>query len=296
MGVGKNSNAQLGDSTTSDSRAPTQIGTGYTAIAAGDFKTVALKSDGTLWAWWYNLYGQLGDGTTTDSLVPKQIVAVVIVDSFIQGFNITSNATTTALDVIAAYGCAGATVPNVSANIEAVWAWNAGTRKWKFHTPQFTCAASAAYATSNGHETLTSVPPGGGFWVFAPAPLNVNRPGGSPFNYDKTAFDALPGGFNMLANSAALTVAQFDLSVGLPLTSNNFNTPWAWDASRQRRYFYSPQLEQPGAFFTNCQYASLNGFLDFGGCAAANAASGVLNPPAPALSLQQGMGFWIEKF
>jgi len=32
-------------------------------IAAGGLHTVAIKSDGTLWAWGYNMYGQLGDGT-----------------------------------------------------------------------------------------------------------------------------------------------------------------------------------------------------------------------------------------
>jgi hypothetical protein len=53
---------------------PKQIGSGYMAIAAGGNYTIALKSDGSLWAWGYNGFGQLGDGTTTTSQqVPKQI-------------------------------------------------------------------------------------------------------------------------------------------------------------------------------------------------------------------------------
>ncbi len=48
-------------------------GIDWSAIAAGGSHTVALKSDGTLWAWGDNDYGQLGDGTTTDKATPTQI-------------------------------------------------------------------------------------------------------------------------------------------------------------------------------------------------------------------------------
>ena len=37
-------------------------------VAAGDYHTLAIKSDGTLWAWGDNSDGQFGDGTTTDRL------------------------------------------------------------------------------------------------------------------------------------------------------------------------------------------------------------------------------------
>ena len=42
-------------------------------IAAGTDHTLAIKSDGTLWAWGRNQNGQLGDGTTIDKNVPTQI-------------------------------------------------------------------------------------------------------------------------------------------------------------------------------------------------------------------------------
>lgn len=35
------------------------------AVAAGSNHTVAVKSDGSVWAWGYNFDGELGDGTTT---------------------------------------------------------------------------------------------------------------------------------------------------------------------------------------------------------------------------------------
>jgi len=47
--------------------------TGVTAVAGGSAHSLALKSDGTVWAWGWNGYGQLGNGTTTDSSVPVQV-------------------------------------------------------------------------------------------------------------------------------------------------------------------------------------------------------------------------------
>ncbi len=43
------------------------------AIAAGDTHTVALKTDGTVWAWGNNSNGQLGDGTTTQRTKPVEV-------------------------------------------------------------------------------------------------------------------------------------------------------------------------------------------------------------------------------
>ncbi|MGB4924643.1 MAG: hypothetical protein WBO98_10745 [Candidatus Nitrotoga sp.] len=49
---------------------------GIIAIAAGDLHTVALKNDGTVWAWGHNSSGQLGIGTTTDSTIPVQVPGI----------------------------------------------------------------------------------------------------------------------------------------------------------------------------------------------------------------------------
>lgn len=54
---------------------PVQIGTDttWTTISSFLFHNLALKSDGTLWAWGYNEYKQLGDGTVTNRNYPFKI-------------------------------------------------------------------------------------------------------------------------------------------------------------------------------------------------------------------------------
>ena len=56
-------------------RTPVQVTglSGVTAIAAGAYHALAVKNDGTVWAWGYNGKGQLGDGTTTDRDAPVQV-------------------------------------------------------------------------------------------------------------------------------------------------------------------------------------------------------------------------------
>ena len=47
--------------------------TGVTALSAGIEHSLALRSDGTVWAWGGNAHGQLGDGTTTQRTTPVQV-------------------------------------------------------------------------------------------------------------------------------------------------------------------------------------------------------------------------------
>lgn len=68
---------------------PTQIGTdtNWLSVSDGWDHTIALKTDGTLWAWGKNEYGQLGDNTTVDKLTPIQIGTATNWQSIATGIN-----------------------------------------------------------------------------------------------------------------------------------------------------------------------------------------------------------------
>lgn len=46
---------------------------GFRQTSAGTWHAVAVKTDGTLWAWGRNWAGQLGDGSTTGKSSPVQV-------------------------------------------------------------------------------------------------------------------------------------------------------------------------------------------------------------------------------
>ncbi|MDZ7817030.1 MAG: RCC1 repeat- and reductase domain-containing protein [Planctomycetota bacterium] len=75
---GENSDGELGDGSNDDRNIPVQVAMpagmeDIIAIAAGQYHSLALSSDGTVWAWGYNNDGQLGDGTNDTSNVPVQV-------------------------------------------------------------------------------------------------------------------------------------------------------------------------------------------------------------------------------
>lgn len=60
---------------------------GRTRIAAGPTHSLAVKKDGTAWAWGQNYDGQLGDGTTTNRLTPVQVSGLTGVVAVAAGYS-----------------------------------------------------------------------------------------------------------------------------------------------------------------------------------------------------------------
>lgn len=77
---GNNDQGQLGNGSSLDSPTPVPVSlpvsastTTWAQIAAGNDHTLALTTDGRLFAWGNNQYGQLGDGSNHDALYPVAV-------------------------------------------------------------------------------------------------------------------------------------------------------------------------------------------------------------------------------
>jgi hypothetical protein len=74
---GTNTNGELGDNTAVSKSSPVSVVGGFTdwcQVSAGHSHNLALRTNGTAWAWGINPSGQLGDGTVTCKSSPVSVV------------------------------------------------------------------------------------------------------------------------------------------------------------------------------------------------------------------------------
>ena len=74
---GNGGSSQLGNNSTTDRSSPVSVVGGFTdwvQVEAGRYSSIAIRANGTAWAWGVNNTGRLGDGTTTTTSSPVSVV------------------------------------------------------------------------------------------------------------------------------------------------------------------------------------------------------------------------------
>ena len=74
---GPNTNGVLGDNTITNRSSPVSIVgefTDWTQLSTGEFHSLGIRANGTIWAWGLNSFGRLGDNTTTSRRSPVSVV------------------------------------------------------------------------------------------------------------------------------------------------------------------------------------------------------------------------------
>ena len=220
-------------------------------------------------------------------------------------WNLLGNTGTAVLDVTQLFGTQDAPVAGVTPYVLSVWKWvvnqSTGAGKWAFFTPGLTKAESDAQAQAQGYDALATINPGEGYWVNRSTqplgtPVPLSGPAGSAYSYDATSFALLKkNAWHLIATDSAVEPGVFNAvdvnanPVEGVVPTGNFQTLWAWSASLQKWYYYSPQIEAAG--YTSAggtpysgleavhQAATDNGYLDF-------------HTATPPQTLGSASGFW----
>jgi alpha-tubulin suppressor-like RCC1 family protein len=121
---GWNAFGQLGNGNTNDAWTPVQTGLGavppltsVTKLGGRPYFTLAVKSDGTIWAWGMNQYGQMGNNTVNSPLSVPQVTVPVMVSNSAPG-----GAINNPLQVTCGYQFGAALATNGT-----VWTWGSGS-------------------------------------------------------------------------------------------------------------------------------------------------------------------------
>lgn len=203
----------------SESNTPIQVPvlTDVIAIAAAGDATgtvdndtaLALKSDGTVWAWGYNSFGQMGDGTLTSRYLPVQVSGLTDVISIAAGVRYFATA-------VKSDG--------------TVWAWGNGADGQLGNGSSGNLVYSTTPVQSLGVTKAVAIAAGAGHVLALDADLTIqewgaNNGGQLGNGTTSTAAQTTPIATHGLANigtynTANATTAQADLSVTLSATPN----------------------------------------------------------------------------
>jgi alpha-tubulin suppressor-like RCC1 family protein len=183
--------------------------TGVTALEAGYFHSLAVKSDGTLWAWGDNVYGQVGDGTTTRRYAPVRVGTLTGVAAVAAGY-----AHTLALRTDG-----------------TVWAWGRndsgqlgdGTTTHR-STPVQVAGLTGVVAVAAGDNHSLAVKSDGTLWVWGYNGYGQLGDGTTTARSTPVRVTALSGVAGVAAGESHSLAVKSD------------GTVWAWAAARRARW------------------------------------------------------------
>ena len=215
--------------------APAPQPCGYITMDAGYHHTLAVKSDGTVWAWGFNNHGELGDGTTTGREFPVQVsgltnvIAVAANTDINDGFSLALKSDGT------------------------VWAWGANSQgelgdgtNTERHTPVQISSLSGMTAIVAGGSHSLAIKNDGTVWAWGG---NLHGPLGDGTTNDSNVPVQVSGLTNVTKIAAGLT---FSLAV------KNDGTAWGWGVNDEGQLGDGTNTER----LTPVQITALSGIND----------------------------------
>lgn len=178
-GAGYNNVGSIGDGTSSGNRStPVSVLnlTGITAIAAGEYHSLARKSDGTVYAWGSNVNSELGDGGTTEQPTPAAISSLSSIAKIGVGF--THSLAVSSTGVVYVWGANGYSQlgDGSTATRRTPFAISDANYEWTASAPTL----SVASGTYNTDRTVTVAT------VTSGATIYYTRNGSEPTTSDAT--------------------------------------------------------------------------------------------------------------
>ena len=211
-------------------KAASIFGTAKPQVAAGGFHTVALKSDGTVWAWGDNNSGQLGDGTAIPvRLTPARVSSLSGITSIAAGKNHSL--------AVRADG--------------TVWAWGSnsdgqvgGATQGDRNLPTRVIGLANVIAVSAGDDYSLALTIDGTVWAWG-SNAHGQLGNGTAGQSIRIPVQAIKPGGGFLTGMAAIAAGGLSLAL-----DKNDGTVWAWGNQQSTPIQVAGPLDAGGARLT----------------------------------------------